>query len=84
MERFFGGNMLVLLEGARCKPDKNGLWWDFDAIDAFIRKAKTLWQVKELMCLPQWWIPGWVSMFRCIRIGPKWRSSMYRWTIRTG
>ena len=59
MHRLFGGNMLVILQGARKEPDAAGDWWSFEDIDTFVRKAKTVWRVRELMFLPQWWIRGW-------------------------
>ena len=59
MRRVFGGNLLVLLQGAYKEPDSKGNWWNFDDIDAFVRKAKTVWRAKELAFLPQWWIRGW-------------------------
>lgn len=59
MRRLFGGNMLVLLQGARKQPDGDGCFWDFAEIDAFVRKAKTVWRTEELMFLPQWWIRDW-------------------------
>ena len=59
MRRIFSGNMLVLLQGAHKQPDAAGNWWNFEDIDAFVRKAKTVWRVKELAFLPQWWIRGW-------------------------
>jgi len=59
MRRMFGGNLLVLLQGAYKQPDAEGNWWNFEDIDTFIRKAKTVWRVKELAFLPQWWIREW-------------------------
>lgn len=59
MERFFAGNLLVVLESARREPDADGLWWNFAPIDEFIRKAKDVWRVEDLVFLPQWWIEGW-------------------------
>ncbi|HJN16399.1 MAG TPA: hypothetical protein QGH10_12930, partial [Armatimonadota bacterium] len=59
MNRLFGGNLLVLLQGAYKKPDEDGNWWDFEAIDTFIREARETWDVEELMFLPQWWIGEW-------------------------
>lgn len=59
MRRFFAGNLLILLESARTKPDESGLWWNFPPIDEFVRRSKEIWGVEELAFLPQWWIQGW-------------------------
>ena len=61
MRRVFGGSLLMLLESARREPDENGNWWDFEAIDAFISRARDVWEVEELAFLPQWWIHGWTQ-----------------------
>lgn len=61
MRRVFGGSLLMLLESARREPDENGDWWDFEAIDVFITRARDVWEVEELAFLPQWWIQGWTQ-----------------------
>ncbi len=59
MKRAFEGNLLVLLTGARKKPDEEGAYWDFASIDAFVKTAKEVWGVKELAFLPQLWLQDW-------------------------
>lgn len=56
MHTFFNGNMLILLIHAYRKPDANGNYWDFAALDKYVAKAIDVWGCKELMFLPQWWL----------------------------
>jgi hypothetical protein len=54
MRVFFSGNLLILLQRSKKKVDKDGAWWDFDAIDKFVLTAKKTWGVKAVMMLPAW------------------------------
>ncbi len=55
MFRFYGGNMLAPLIGAKRNAAPEDAW-NFTAIDKFLERAKERWQVKEIMMFPQWWI----------------------------
>lgn len=58
MLRFYGGNLLAPLFGAKANPGPGETAWNFESIDKFITRARQQWQVKEIMMFPQWWIIG--------------------------
>lgn len=58
MQTFFQDNMLILLFRPIRKKDKSYDRWDFDALDKFVKQAKTVWGCSELLFLPRWDIPS--------------------------
>ncbi|MDD2710236.1 MAG: hypothetical protein PHV34_19815 [Verrucomicrobiae bacterium] len=56
MKACFSNNMLCLIASPRRTPDESGLWWDFKAMDEFVKRAKQRWHVDELLVIPAWWL----------------------------